>query len=67
MVQNIPVSYDKTGNLLLQPLIENIKSKVFPIRNHMISYQHHEHKAFVLVAHDPVGPEITIPTAVLDH
>ena len=38
MIDNCPVTYNKSGNLLLAPIIETIKSKGFPVRNHMILF-----------------------------
>ena len=39
MVANTPVTYDGANNIYLQPLIENIKAKGFPGKNHLILYK----------------------------
>jgi hypothetical protein len=66
MLPKMAIQYDHNNNILLQPLIEDIKNKRFPVRHHIISYYAASHRAYVFVDTDPISPNHVIPASDID-
>lgn len=66
LFKNRNVQYDNDNNILLAPLLENIKEEGFNMANHIVSYYSHTEKVLVFVGKDPVKPDSSIMPSELD-
>ena len=57
---------EEEGNVLLAPLLDNIKQQGFSIQNHVVSYFSVTDKAWIFVAKDPVPEDYIIQLSDLD-
>jgi hypothetical protein len=60
LFKNRNVQYDTFGNILLAPLLENIKEEGFNMANHIVSYYSHTEKVLVFVGKEPIRPDSSI-------
>lgn len=63
-VNSINVSYNENGDVIVGPLIDQLKRLGFPIDNSMISYFNQDKNVYVYVGSYPLGPQ-TIPNSEL--
>ena len=66
LFKNQKIEKDQHGNIMLAPLIENIKDAGFCIRNHVVSYFSQADRTYVFVAKDPIPNDYIIMMSDLD-
>ncbi len=66
MIKFIDLKKDKWGNIFLQPIIEQIKSKGFNMTNNLISYLQTSENIWVYSGKEPLPSHSTIPIEDVD-